>query len=603
MDRLKAVGVIRVSTAQQADEDHFGIPAQRAAIQKLVAQHNLDLIETISYSDVSGADVIYAPEMQRLLKLIERPDINAVVAPEFSRVVRPTEFSDYALLQRFVDCRVTLYLPSGPLDFGNPHGKFIAGIQAQIAGLELSMIKSRLVAGREESRKLGYAAAGGRTVPTGVIWDVKTKTYSYDTVYAPVIREAFRMVANGETCFQKIIDTLQLKLRPARGEPKLAHVSVFRRLLENRMYVGERVIDKKFDPGVSRESRLFRSKDGKLRKKNPPMIPREPHEVYEHQVIEPGLVSREIFERVQQILRAKSDKRHQQHARRTPTIFAYRGLLLCAECGSPLYTVGAGQYSYYRCRNTMPKLAVADTCKSRSLHRADLDAALDRFFSQEFTKTQFFRELLLKHSGSDERKARAQRREYLKAQLDALAKKRERIIEFALEGTITKLDRDRRLRALDAEVERIRREIGELTDVPMPTYDEWTELLRPFRRGFPGLPSTEKRRLITSRFQDIRVKDYRVASLYLLTGEPADFRPQPPLETHCDLCRRPLNEPAEAGRIYCDGCQDTIAEQGEVDRAEMRQKQREEFDLPLIAHPAMLPIGADRAFAETSQGL
>jgi len=599
MEKLKGVGIIRVSTATQAGEDHFGPRAQESLIQRLAKQHAIELVEVVSYADVSGADVIFAPEMQHVLRLIQRQDITAVVAAEFSRLVRPG-FEDYPLLQKFVEANITLYLPSGPIKLADAHGQFFATIHGAMASLERHTIKSRLHAGREESRKLGYAAAGGRTVPTGVTWDVKTKTYAYDRVYAPVIREAFHMFANGETCYQTIIDKLQVKLRPASGAPKLANVTALRRVFQNRMYIGERVIDKKFDQCVPRESRLFRGKDGKLHKKNPPLIAREPHEVYVRRVIDPPLVSPEIFERVQAVLRAKTDERHQQHARRIPTQFAYRGLLFCAECGSPLYTIGAGKHSYYRCRKAFTKWAAADRCKSPSLHRAELDAACDQFFAREFTKMQFFKDLLHKQLGSDERKAKAERKAHLKIQLDALAKKRKRIIEAFLDGTLMKPDRDRRLLALDAEDERTRRELVEVSDVSLPTYAEWQQLLKPFRHGFSGLPSTEKRRLITSRFQDIRVKDYRIVSLYLLTGEPAAIRPSAPLETHCDPTRC-----AECGMSgskvrdgLCDPCQDAIAGL----REEERKTRLEGLEWPSV--PPESPVfGPNPAFVETSQRL
>ena len=114
MGKIKAVGLIRVSTARQADEDHFGVEAQQAAIERLARQYDLDIVEIISYSDVSGDAVLYAPEMQHLLHLIRRPEIAAVVAREFSRLVRPTDFSDWVLLQSFVDAHISLYIAERP---------------------------------------------------------------------------------------------------------------------------------------------------------------------------------------------------------------------------------------------------------------------------------------------------------------------------------------------------------------------------------------------------------------------------------------------------------------------------------------------------------
>src|SRR4029434_6087397 len=107
----KFLELIRVSTGQQAADNRASIPAQRTANRRTCAQYDLEIVQSIEIADVSGACVLLAPEMQRLLKLMQLPEIDGVVAREFSRLMRPENFSDYALLQAFVDSRTVLYLP------------------------------------------------------------------------------------------------------------------------------------------------------------------------------------------------------------------------------------------------------------------------------------------------------------------------------------------------------------------------------------------------------------------------------------------------------------------------------------------------------------
>jgi len=56
---------------------------------------------------VSGASVLLAPEMQELMRLMQSPSIDGVVAREFSRLMRPENFADYALLQVFSDSKTS----------------------------------------------------------------------------------------------------------------------------------------------------------------------------------------------------------------------------------------------------------------------------------------------------------------------------------------------------------------------------------------------------------------------------------------------------------------------------------------------------------------
>src|SRR6516162_6750460 len=164
-----AIELIRVSTEAQASSDRASIPAQRSVNRSTAARFGLKIVKTIELSDVSGASVLLAPEIQRLIELIAAPDIGAVVTREFSRLMRPEKFSDYALLQAFADSHTKLYLPEGPIDFSEKTGRLMGTIRAAIAGLERSEIAERCWRGKEEKRKAGKKVSS--TLPLGVGYD------------------------------------------------------------------------------------------------------------------------------------------------------------------------------------------------------------------------------------------------------------------------------------------------------------------------------------------------------------------------------------------------------------------------------------------------
>lgn len=166
---LRVIELIRVSTESQAAEDRAGIAAQHSANRHTAAQYGLQIIRTIQLSDVSGAAVLRAPEIQELLHLIESPDIHGVVTKEFSRLMRPENFSDYALLQAFVDTNTILYLPEGPIDPGSKSGKLMGTIRAAIAGLERVEILERSWLAKEEKRRAGEHPRVGSLFPSGLI--------------------------------------------------------------------------------------------------------------------------------------------------------------------------------------------------------------------------------------------------------------------------------------------------------------------------------------------------------------------------------------------------------------------------------------------------
>src|SRR5207249_5440574 len=111
----KVIELIRVSTEGQAALDRASIPAQRAVNRRTCDQYALVIVKTIEILDVSGTSVLLAPETKQLVQMMQSPEISGVVAREFSRLMRPENFGDYALLQAFVDSAATLYLPDGPI--------------------------------------------------------------------------------------------------------------------------------------------------------------------------------------------------------------------------------------------------------------------------------------------------------------------------------------------------------------------------------------------------------------------------------------------------------------------------------------------------------
>ena len=233
----KVIELIRVSTESQAAEDRAGIPAQHSANQRTAAQHGLQIIRTIQLSDVSGAAVLRTPEMQELLHLMESPEIHGVVTKEFSRLMRPENFSDYALLQAFVDTKTMLYLPDGPIDLGSKSGRLMGTIRAAIAGLERTEILERSWLAKEEKRRAGQHPQSRITLPFGVEFD-KERGWFYKPE-AEKVKEAFRLFLTGDTNYFSV-----------GRKVGIAPFSL-RVMMRNPIYCGWRLYDKRRDPSSS----------------------------------------------------------------------------------------------------------------------------------------------------------------------------------------------------------------------------------------------------------------------------------------------------------------------------------------------------------------
>ena len=226
----KVIELIRVSTEAQASTDRASIPAQRTVNRRTCAQYGLEIVRSIEITDVSGACVLLAPEMQQLVQAMRSADIHGVVAREFSRLMRPENFEDFALLQVFVDSKTVLYLPEGPLDLNSKTGRLMGTIRAAIAGMERTEILERIWTAKEEKRRRGDLAQSHIVLPWGIGHNA-TRGFYYKPE-AERVREAFRQFLAGNQSYGQLSKLVGVTPRGIHG------------IMRNPIWTGWRVIDK-----------------------------------------------------------------------------------------------------------------------------------------------------------------------------------------------------------------------------------------------------------------------------------------------------------------------------------------------------------------------
>jgi hypothetical protein len=479
----RAIELVRVSTLGQASEEHASIESQKTLNHRTAQQYGLTIVKSIEMAGVSGTAVLLAPEMQEMLRLMADPQIHGIVAREFSRLMRPENYADYALLQVFVDTNTLLYLPSGPIDFGSTDGRLMGTLKAAMGGVERMEMLRKAWSAREEKRRRGELAQSRICLPFGVDHDPsKGKDGWWYTPDAERIREAFRLVLSGDTSYFSI--GKQVNIEPH----SLAY------MLKNPIYSGWRVIDKKRDLSAAGKYPTKDGRQGDRRK-----IKRNPDEVIRVKVMEP-LVSQEDFNLVQKILRMKKSF----HWRSSPNYeqrYTYNGYLDCV-CQGRVYTKYRRD-DYYVCKNR---------CGAKYMRRDKLDPYLDRVFAKHLSNETFLRRI-----------ARAKKQpqssiEQIRRQIDALMAKRERVLDTYYEGVITRAERDQKVTAIEREQQVFSDLL--LREEPARQIDVDT-LVRQFKvfRQFDLLNRDQKRRLLNAITPRIIVANYRMEGLFCGIGE------------------------------------------------------------------------------------
>ena len=344
------------------------------------------------------------------------------MAKKFSRLVRPESWEDGVILQRFVDTGTLLYLPDGPLDPSTKQGRILATLQGLMAGLEGSLIRERMMAGKEAMRRCGRWAAGNHCLPIGVGYDRQNHRFFY-LPEAEKVREVFRQFLAGNQNYYQLSAILSMTRGSARN------------VLENPIYSGWLVIDEKRDlsPAAKRVGLDGRRRDRRKMK-------RPPEEVIRQRVIDEPLITQSDFDRVQHLICQKAE--HNIRMRQKVGHFTYNGFLWCAKCGERLHTFrNQFQRHYYICRGKKRKDEAGNFLCPYSCYqnRDQLEPILDHIFAERFpTDRTFLRRLYDCQKAHAERRGSASRLVRLRANIDRLEFKRRRITHLYLDGELSR---------------------------------------------------------------------------------------------------------------------------------------------------------------------
>ena len=497
----RVLELVRVSTEGQADEDRAGIPAQRAANQRTAKAHGLRIVRSIEIVDVSGAAVLQSREMRTLLRLMEAPEIHGVLCKEFSRLMRPENFTDYALLQHFIDTETIRYLPDGPIDLATKSGRLLGTIRAAMAGLERREIVERMMDAKEAMRRAGKHPGGSVTLPYGVGYS-KKQGWWYKPE-AEKVKEAYRLFLGGKG-YTEIARALNM--------PR-TNVRLF---LTNPIYMGWKVYDKKCD--LSPQGYLP-GKDG--RQGNRRVIDRSPEEVIRVKVL-PPLVSEKTFAEVARRIELKRQK-HWRVRKGTTRRYTYNGFLTCGDCESLVYTYSS-KYDFYVCKSHNPrekrnrKDRGLEPCTNRHMLRKKLEPKLNFLLGEKLLESSFLEMVVGAYNDSlspgDSRPTIDQGA--VSAKVGSLRQKRERVLDSYFEGVIDKVERDRRVDAIDRDIEAYQTMLLESatpdTRKKELDLDGMLAVLEPFME-WQFLEREDRRAILTALCPEIRVYQYAVKGI------------------------------------------------------------------------------------------
>lgn len=311
LERL--IGVIRVSTDEQAQDGRAGLDRQEATVRGIAERYGAAL-DLVRIEGVSGTDVIRSREWREQVQPHLGKAGVAIAVDAIDRLCRVDRF-DFAVLQAVYDSRTLIYTPSGASDARDMQGYLTLGMGALFGGIERMQILRRQQDAKEVKRRRGEWVGPLSSLPIGTTYDRARRRWGLSDDAARV-RLAFEIVDGGGA------------LREATRRAGFPTLTTTKTILRNPIYSGWLVFDRERDMADSRV-------DGDGRKRDRRKVPRAPERVIRVQVYglegqaEP-VVPLDVFERVQVVLASKraSMRKVQVHG---AALYPYSGFLASGE--------------------------------------------------------------------------------------------------------------------------------------------------------------------------------------------------------------------------------------------------------------------------------
>ncbi len=338
--------VVRVSTDRQAKVEEGSLKNQLQALRAHIAYKNQcgerwEEVETLELAAVSGKDSLRSKELVRLQQEVRAGRVNVVLCTSLDRISRSVR--DFLAFYEFLaEHDAELVCLRQAVDTTSPQGRLMATLMLALAQFEREQTCQR-------NRETTYARAQRGLWNGGVIlgYDLpaeKKGTLIPNEREAAIVRFAFEtylatgsILETAKTLNEKGFRSKESLSRRGRYHPPgLFGYTRTRWLLTNLAYVGVKEVGKKsrsLDQAKLPEALRYRQLEAAW----------------------PGIVERERFDKVQQLMARNVRSKHNE-AGKVRHSFAFNSLLFCSSCGSPMEgrsgtSARKTTYFYYRCKS------------------------------------------------------------------------------------------------------------------------------------------------------------------------------------------------------------------------------------------------------------
>jgi site-specific DNA recombinase len=374
-------------STKSKDRQIRSIADQLAELRELATRENLNIADI--FIEKLSAKAPGRPVFNDMLARIEAGEATGILAWAPDRLARNS--LDGGRIIYLVDTGKITALKFVTFVFDpSPSGKFMLSIMFGQSKHYVDALSEIITHRKHQKVKDGIWP---QWAPIGYINDKTTRTIIPHPEYGQLVRRMFELYATGNYTLQQVRDTVvEAGLTGPLGKPPA--VSKVHYALSNPIYTG-----------------LIRYKNEIYQGKHQP------------------LVTKELFDRVQEAMRAKSKPK-------TPTLkpYLYRGFLRCGECGCFITTETQKGHNYLRCTKRVKR-----DCSQKYLREDNFREQLSRHIGRVSVPTEWADWMLteLEKEKASDTSAASVLDEALRRHIKSVDEQLDRLMDAYLEQTVS----------------------------------------------------------------------------------------------------------------------------------------------------------------------
>jgi len=421
---LRVTYYARVSS--ESDEQLNSLGNQISYYDELIKRnHNWTFVPGYIDEGLSGISTKKRENFNRMIEDAAEDKFDLVITKEISRFARNT-LDSIQYTRQLLSCGVGVFFQNDNINTLDEDSELRLSIMSSIAQDELRKLSSRVKFGHQQaikdkvvlgnSRIFGYVKDGGRLV--------------IDEEQAEMVRELFELYASGQ-CSMKQIETIfwQKGYRNHNGN-KIAHTTMSNMIANPKYkgyYVGNkvRVID------------MFSKKQKFLPPEEWVMFKDETGEIV------PAIVSEELWDRANEILKRRSDDvKSRQGICNHQNLLT--GKLYCTHCGAAYYRreskdKDGRKNSKWVCSGKIKN--GADSCDSFAIYEDEIKPLLFEVFQEtEVNVAALIDEYMEMYRSLDKDNQIPKQIAQQKERLELAQKKKSKLLEYNVTGQLSDAD-------------------------------------------------------------------------------------------------------------------------------------------------------------------